>query len=166
LLNLVKRPFDSVAQHQRCLTETLSLPTAIWNLTTLKLKSPESGLLRYSDSPAVASHNDQDIHIEASIVYVDMVLRYEVGFKLTPDCIKSLIEYHKDVHCMDIPTNMYNWSEKQVQVEKLHEGFVHATNKFVYTTPVLALDLLKHDGSGRLQNEQSEEVKNSIWGLF
>ena len=166
-VNRVKRPLNSVAQHQRCLTETLSSPTAIWTLTSLMLpKAPESELRKDANPLVEALFNYQLIHIEAYIVHVDMVLRNEVAFKLTPDSIESLIEYHQDVHCVDIAANTYNWSEKEVQVKKLHEEFIQAINKFVFGTHVSALEGLEEDGMGELLCGKSEEVKNSILGLF
>ncbi|KAL2074442.1 hypothetical protein VTL71DRAFT_8220 [Oculimacula yallundae] len=166
-INRVKRPLNSVPQHQRCLTETLSSSTAIWTLTSVMVsKAPESEL-RKDENPLIeALFNYQLLHIEAYIVHVDMVLRNEVAFKLTPDSIEALIEYHKDIHCVDISANTYNWSEKELQVKKMHEEFIQAINKFVYRTHVSALEGLEEDGAGELLCGKSEEVKNNIMGLF
>jgi hypothetical protein len=166
-INRVKRPLNSVPQHQRCLTETLSSSTAIWTLTSIMLqKAPEADLRQDSNPLVEALFNYQLIHIEAYIVHVDMVLRNEVAYKLTPDSIESLIEYHKEVHCVDISANTYNWSEKELQVKKIHEEFIQAINKFVYRTHVSALEGLEEDGAGELLCGKSEEVKNNIMGLF
>jgi hypothetical protein len=166
-INRIKRPLNSVPQHQRCLTETLSSSTAIWTLTSLMLpKAPDSELRKDSNPLIEALFNYQLIHIEAYIVHVDMVLRNEVAFKLTPDSIESLIEYHKEIHCVDISANTYNWSEKELQVKKLHEEFIQAINKFVYRTHVTALEGLEEDGAGELLCGKSEEVKNNLLGLF
>ncbi|KAA8568702.1 hypothetical protein EYC84_007703 [Monilinia fructicola] len=165
-INRIKRPLNSVPQHQRCLTETLSSATAIWTLGSLMLsKAPEQR--REDENPLVeALFNYQLIHIEAYVVHVDMVLRNEVAYKLTPDTIESLIEFHKEVHCLDIAANTYNWSEKDQQVKKMHEDFIQAINKFVYRTHVSALEGLEEDGAGELLCGKSDEVKNNIMGLF
>lgn len=166
-INRIKRPLNSVPQHQRCLTETLSSSTAIWTLTSLMLpKAPDSELRKDSNPLIEALFNYQLLHVEAYIVHVDMVLRNEVAFKLTPDSIESLIEYHKDIHCVDISANTYSWSEKEMQVKKLHEEFIQAINKFVYRTHVTALEGLEEDGAGELLMGKSDEVKNNIMGLF
>lgn len=166
-INRIKRPLNSVPQHQRCLTETLSSSTAIWTLTSLMLpKAPDSELRKDSNPLIEALFNYQILHVEAYIVHVDMVLRNEVAFKLTPDSIESLIEYHKDIHCVDISANTYSWSEKEMQVKKLHEEFIQAINKFVYRTHVTALEGLEEDGAGELLCGKSEEVKNNITALF
>jgi len=48
-INRTKRPLNSVCQHQRCLTETLS-PHAIWTLASLMLpKAPDSELRKDSN---------------------------------------------------------------------------------------------------------------------
>jgi hypothetical protein len=129
-------------------------------------KAPEADLRKDSNPLVEALFNYQLIHVEAYIVHVDMVLRNEVAYKLTPDSIESLIEYHKEVHCVDISANTYNWSEKEVQVKKIHEEFIQAINKFVYRTHVSALEGLEEDGAGELLCGKSEEVKNNIMGLF
>lgn len=129
-------------------------------------KAPESELRKDPNPLVEALFNYQLVHIEAYIVHVDMVLRNEVAFKLTPDSIDSLIEYHKEIYCVDIAANTYSWSEKESQVKKLHEEFVQAINKFVYRTHVSALEGLEEDGAGELLCGKSEEVKNSILGLF
>jgi hypothetical protein len=166
-INRIKRPLNSVPQHQRCLTETLSSPNAIWTLTSIMLpKAPDSELRKDTNPLIEALFNYQLVHIEAYIVHVDLVLRNEVAFKLTPDSIETLIEYHKDIHCVDIAANTYNWSEKGLQVKKLHEEFIQAINKFVYRTGAIALEGLEEEGAGELLCGKSEEVKNNIMQLF
>lgn len=166
-INRVKRPLNSVPQHQRCLTETLSSPNAIWTLASLMLpKAPESDL-RQDDNPLVeALFNYQLVHLEAYIVHVDMVLRNEVAYKLTPDTIEALVEYHKEIHCVDAKANIYDWSEKEQQCKKLHEDFVQAINKFVFRTHVTALEGLEEEGAGELLGGKAEEVKNNVLGLM
>ncbi len=166
-INRIKRPLNSVPQHQRCLTETLSSSNAIWTLTSLMLpKAPESELRKDANPLIEAIFNHQLIHVEAYIVHVDMVLRSEVAYKLTPDTIEALIEYHKDVHCVNAKASTYDWSEKEQQCKKLHEDFIQAINKFVFRTHVLALEGLEEDGAGELLCGKSDEVKHNIMGLL
>ncbi len=166
-INRVKRPLNSVPQHQRCLTETLSSPNAIWTLTSVMLpKFPESELKADANPLVEAIVNFQLIHLEAYIVHVDMVLRDEVAYKLTPDTIETLIEYHKDIHCVNAKANTYDWSEKETQCKKLHEDFIQAINKFVFRTHVSALEGLEEEGTGELLNGKSEEVKTNVMGLL
>lgn len=166
-INRIKRPLNSVPQHQRCLTETLSSTNAIWTLASLMLsKAPETELRKDSNPLVEALFNYQVIHLEAYIVHVDMVLRNEVAYKLTPDTIESLIEYHKDIHCVNAKANTYDWSEKDQQCKKLHEDFVQAINKFVFRTHVSALEGLEEDGAGELLSGKSDEVKSSVMALF
>ncbi|KAL9037655.1 MAG: hypothetical protein Q9214_005604 [Letrouitia sp. 1 TL-2023] len=166
-VNRIKRPLNSVTQHFRCLTETLSSQSAIWTLSSLMLpKAPEADLCK-DDNPLVeALFNYKMITIEAYIVHVDMVSENEVAFKLTPETIESLVEYHKDVHSVDTAAATWSWSEKQIQLKKLQEDFVQAANKFVYRTNAMALEGLEEDGAGELLCGRSEEVKTAIMGLF
>ncbi|KAF4452264.1 hypothetical protein F53441_4858 [Fusarium austroafricanum] len=167
-INRVKRPLNSVPQHQRCLTETLSSPNAIWTLTSIMLpKTPESDFKRDNSSPLVeAIMNYELIHVEAYIVHVDMVLRNEVAYKLTKDTIDTLVEYHKEIHCVDAKANTYDWTDKEQQCKKLHEDFVQDINKFVFRTHVSALEGLEEEGAGELLCGKSEEVKNCISALM
>ncbi|CAJ2506153.1 Uu.00g002830.m01.CDS01 [Anthostomella pinea] len=166
-INRVKRPLNSVQQHQRCLTETLSSSNAIWTLTSMMLpKAPESDLRRDANPLMEAIFNWQLLHIEAYIVHVDMVLRNEVAYKLTPDSIETLIEYHKDIYCVDAKADSYDWPEKEQHAKKLHEDFIQAINRFVYRTHVSALEGLEEEGAGELLCGKSEEVKNNIMGLL
>ncbi|KAL8367159.1 hypothetical protein RB599_010249 [Gaeumannomyces hyphopodioides] len=166
-INRVKRPLNSVPQHQRCLTETLSSPNAIWTLASLMLpKAPDSVLKNNSDPLMEAILNYQLVHIEAYIVYVDMVLRNEVAYKLTPDTIEALIEYHKEVHCVNTKANIYDWAEKEQQRKKLHNKFIQVINKYVFCTHVSALEGLGEEGAGELLNGKSEDVKTAIMGLM
>ncbi|TGJ80344.1 hypothetical protein E0Z10_g8428 [Xylaria hypoxylon] len=166
-INRVKRPLNSVPQHQRCLTETLSSTNAIWTLASLMLpKYPDSELRTDSNTIVEAIPSYEFIFLEAYIVHVDMVLRNEVAFKLTPDTIEALIEHHKDVFLIDAKAASYDWPEKEQHAKKLHDGFVQAINKYVFRTHVSALEGLEEEGVGELLCGRSEEVKNSIMGLL
>ncbi|KAL1888742.1 hypothetical protein Sste5346_009368 [Sporothrix stenoceras] len=166
-INRVKRPLNSVPQHQRCLTETLSSENAIWTLTSLMVAKAPEAELRQDPNPLVeALFNYQLITVEAYIVHVDMVLRNEVAFKLTPDSIEALIEYHKDIHTVDNKANTFDWPEKEQQAKKMHNDFVQAINKYVYRTHVTALEGLEEDGAGELLCGKSDEVKTNILALF
>jgi hypothetical protein len=166
-INRIKRPLNSVPQHYRCLTETLSGPAAIWTLCSIMLpKAPDSELRKDPNPLIEAMFNYQLIHIEAYVVHVDMVSQHEVAFKLTPETIDALIEYHKDIFSVDASANVWNWAEKEVQLKKLQEEFVQAVNRFVFRTSVRALEGLEEDGAGELLDGRSDDVKNAINGLF
>ncbi|KAI9679754.1 MAG: hypothetical protein M1817_004768 [Caeruleum heppii] len=166
-INRVKRPLNSAPQHMRCLTETLAAPSALWTLCSLMLqKAPEADLRKDSNPLVEALFNYQLIHIEAYVVHIDLVLENEVAFKLTPETIEALIEYHKDVYSVDIAANTWDWAEKEVHVKKLQEDFVQLANKFVYRTNALALEGMEDDGAGELLMGRSEEVRNAVMALF
>jgi hypothetical protein len=139
----------------------------MWTLCSVMLpKAPESEL-RQDDNPLVEGlFNYQLLHIEAYVVHVDMVLHDEVAFKLTPETIELLVEYHKDIYSIDIAAKTINWLEKEIQIQKLHEEFVQNVNKFVFRTGALALEGLEENGAGELLCGRSEEVKAAIMGLF
>jgi hypothetical protein len=165
--NKIKRPLNSVMQHTRCLTETLSSPNAIWSLCSLLVsKAPESELRTDSDPLVEALANYQWLHIEAYVVHVDMVSQNEVAFKLTPDTIDSLVEYHKEIFSVDTAAKTWTWSEKEQQLKKLQEEFRQAVNKFVYRTSALALEGMEEDGAGELLCGRSDEVRTAIMGLY
>jgi hypothetical protein len=130
-------------------------------------KTPESDFKRDAGNPLVeAIMNYELVHVEAYIVHVDMVLRNEVAFKLTKDTIEALVDYHKEIHCVDAKASTYDWTDKEQQCKKLHEDFVQDINKFVFRTHVSALEGLEEEGAGELLCGKSEEVKNCISALM
>ncbi len=129
-------------------------------------KAPDSELRKDSNPLIEALFNYQLIHIEAYVVHVDMVSQNEVAFKLTPETIESLVDYHKEIYSVDTAANTWNWSEKDIQLKKLQEDFFQAANRFVYRTHATALEGLEEDGAGELLCGRSDEVKNAIMGLF
>ena len=166
-INRIKRPLNSVPQHYRCLTETLSGSAAIWTLCSIMLpKAPDSELRKDLDPLIEAMFNYQLIHVEAYVIHVDMISQHEVAFKLTPETIDALIEYHKDIFSIDAAANVWNWAEKEVQLKKLQEEFIQAVNCFIFRTSVRALEGLEEDGAGELLDGRSDNVKNAINGLF
>ena len=166
-INRIKRPLNSVPQHTRCLTETLSSQDAIWSLCSMMLpKAPETELRKDSNPLIEALFNYKLIQIEAYVVHVDMVSQNEVAFKLTKDTIESLVDHHKEVFSIDTSANTWEWSDKEQQLKKLQEEFVQAANKFVYRTEVRALEGLEDDGAGELLCGRSDEVKAAITNLF
>lgn len=166
-INRIKRPLNSVMQHTRCLTETLSSPNAIWSLCSIMLpKAPDSDLRKDSNPLIEALFNYQLVHVEAYVVHVDMVSQNEVAFKLTPETIEFLVDYHKEIFSIDTAANTWKWSEKDAQLKKLQDEFVQAANKFVYRTNALALEGLEEDGAGELLCGRSDEVRNAIMNLY
>ena len=127
---------------------------------------PDSELVRDSNPLVEAVYNYKLISVEAYVVHVDLVSQNEVAFKLTPETIESLVEFHKEVHSVDTSAATWSWSEKSVQLRKLQEDFVQAANKYVYRTNAMALEGLEEDGAGELLCGRSEEVKSAIMGLF
>ncbi|KAL1989351.1 hypothetical protein VTN96DRAFT_113 [Rasamsonia emersonii] len=166
-VNRVKRPLNNVTQHTKCLTETLSLPNAIWTLCSLMFPKAPDAELRKDENPLVeAIFNYQMIHMEAYVVHVDMVSQNEVAFKLTPETIEALVEFHKEVYSVDTAASTWDWPDKEAQLKKLQEEFVQAVNKFIFRTHVQALEGLEEDGSGELLCGRSEEAKAAILSLF
>lgn len=97
----------------------------------------------------------QLMHIKARIV--DSVLN-QVAFKLTIDSIKALVEYHRDIFCVDAKYRGLDWPEKEQQCKIMHDEFVQDVNKFIFWASTSALEL----DTGELLHGKSEEVKNAI----
>ena len=166
-INKIKRPLNSVPQHTRCLTETLSSTNAIWSLCSFMVpKAPDSELRKDSNPLIEAIFNFQLLQIEAYVVHVDMVSRNEVAFKLSQDTIDALVEHHKDIFSIDTAANTWAWPDKDAALKKLQEEFVQAANKFVYRTGALCLEGLEEDGAGELLCGRADEVRSQINGLF
>jgi hypothetical protein len=165
--NKIKRPLNSVPQHYRCLTETLSGESAIWTLCSIMLpKKPDAELVKDPNPLVEAMFNYQLVYIEAYVVHVDMVSQHEVAFKLNQDTIDALVEYHKDIYSVDVSASTWSWPEKEVQLRKLQDEFKEAVNRFVFRTGVRALEGLEEDGAGELLDGRSDDVKTAITALF
>lgn len=164
----VKRTLNNPQQHHRVLTELLGGTAAIWNLASIVLpKAPKADLTQYDDDPLMeAMHNYDMIHIQAYVVHIDMVSQHEVAFKLTSETIEALIDYHKDIFCVDAAASIFDWPEKDAQVKKLQEEFKQAVNRFVFRTHMRALEGLEEDGAGELLEGRSEVVKGAVTQLF
>ncbi|KAF2844735.1 hypothetical protein T440DRAFT_547159 [Plenodomus tracheiphilus IPT5] len=163
----VERPLNNVQQQTSFLTETLSGPNAMWSLCSIMVpKATDSELRKDSNPPVEALFNYQLIHIEAYVVYVDMVSQHEVTFKFTPKTIETLIKYHKDIYSVDVSASTWEWAEKEQQLKKLQDRFVQAVNRYVFRTGVKAMEGLEEDGAGELLEGRGEEVKSAIMGLF
>lgn len=166
-VNRVKRPLNSVTQHYRCLTETLSGPSAIWSLASLMVpRSPDADLRKDGNALVEAIFNYQMLHVEGYVVHVDMVSAHEIAFKLTQDSIDALVDYHTHIFSVDTAATTWDWPDKDAQLKKLREDFKQAINRYVFRTHVRALEGLEEDGAGELLEGRSDEVKNAIFGLF
>ncbi|POS87096.1 hypothetical protein EPUL_001311 [Erysiphe pulchra] len=169
-LKRITRPrqlLNSAAKHQKCLTELLSSKTAVWTLTSVMVPRFSVIELYKDQNPLIeALLNYRIIHIEAYIVHVDMVLENEVAFKLTPQSIEALINYHKEVYSVNLFSSISPWPDMNTHKEELHKEFIHSINKFVFRTQVSVLEGLYEDGSGELLSEKSEVVKINILNLF
>lgn len=162
-----RRPLNSIAKHQRLLTEILSSKTAVWTLASVIVpRFPNVELYKDQDPLIEALLNYRIIHIEAYIVHVDMVLENEVAFKLTPQSIEALINYHKEVFSVNLITIISPLPDMNIQIEELRKDFIQSINKFVFRTHVSVLEELYEDGSGELSSEESEIVKMNILNLF
>jgi len=166
-VNKVKRTLNNPQQHHRVLTELLGGTAAIWNLASILLPKAPKAELRQDDDPLMeAMHNYAMIHIQAYVVHIDMVSQHEVAFKLTPETIDALIEYHKDIFCVDAAASLFDWPEKEAQIKKLQDEFKQAVNRFVFRTHIRALEGLEEDGAGELLEGRSEVVKGAVTQLF
>lgn len=163
-----KRPPRSAQQHHRCLSTTLSAPSAIWMLASIMVpcRPDDDDALHQTDSSDQAAYDHRLLHIRAYVVHVDMVAQHEIAFKLAQDSIDALTDYHRDVYLADAAADLPDWSDKAVRLQKLRDDFVLAVNRYVYRTHVRALEGLKEDGAGELPDGRCVEVKAAILSLF
>ncbi|CAN9338664.1 unnamed protein product [Alternaria alternata] len=161
------RPLSNVQEYREFLKEVVSQPSAIWSLCSIMVsKAPDSELCKDSNPLVEALFNYQLIYIEAYIVYVDMVSRHEVAFKLTPETIEVLIEYHKDIYSVDVSASTWEWAEKEQQLKKLQDEFFQAVHGYVFRTGVKVLEGLENNGTGELFERRSEDAKKAIEAFF
>ncbi|RSL44196.1 hypothetical protein CEP54_014778 [Fusarium duplospermum] len=162
-----QRRLNSVPQQQRYLTETLSSPSAIWTLTSIKLpKTPEADFKRDANNPPCrGGHGSKTIRIKGYVVHIDMILHHEVTYKLTKDTIDTLTEHHKELYCVEA-ANDSGRPDREQRGRELHKGFVQAINKFILRTHVSALRGLKEGGTGKILEQRGDKVKETILSLM
>ena len=100
---------DSTRQTNR-LVKILSSNSAIWTLCAIYLRSDPDPMLPGKEIPLASSC--QMIRIKAYVVYVDMVSKDEISFKLTPDTIDALVSFHQNIFLVYanaiLPTEKFN----------------------------------------------------------
>lgn len=166
-LERLKWPRTDVARSTNRLTKVLSSPSAIWTLCSLLFpKIPESELKKDEDLRIKAPANYQMVHIQAYVVYVDMVSRNEVAFKLTPETIDDMVKFHKEVFSVNDASKTWDWFGKECQLKEMQEEFVQAINEFVYRTNAQVLEGLEDNGAGELLYTRSAEAKAAIMSFF
>ncbi|KAJ5742603.1 uncharacterized protein N7511_011335 [Penicillium nucicola] len=136
-----RQPLKSLKQQTNFLIEKLESISAIWSLSSVMLEKTL-----------------EMIHIEAC--------PSEMAFKLAKETIDPLTKLHEEFQTLDAAKYSLNWPQKQAQLDKLHDGFVGAINKFVYRTDVKALEKLEKDGSGELLEGCSVDVEETILNLL
>jgi hypothetical protein len=163
-----RRPLNNLKQQTSYLIEILTPKSAIWALCSVMLENT-LGMTHTKPPCSVMSESRLSmIHIEAYVLYVDMVSQSEVAFKLTGETINGLMGFYEEFQSLDAATYRLKlkWPQKQAQLDKLHDEFSEAINKFVYRTDVKALEGLEKDGSGELLGGCSVDVKAAILNLF
>ncbi|KAJ5454955.1 hypothetical protein N7530_012724 [Penicillium desertorum] len=161
-----RRPLNNLKQQTSYLIDILTPKSAIWALCSVMLENT-LGLIHIESCCSVMSKRRLwMIHIEAYVLYVDMELQSEVVFKLTEETINGLREFYEEFQSLDAATYRLKWPQKQAQLDKLHDEFSEAINKFIYRTDVEALEGLEKDGSGELLGGCNADVKAAILNLF
>ncbi|KAF3012092.1 hypothetical protein E8E15_003217 [Penicillium rubens] len=160
------RPLNNLKQQTSYLIDILTPKSAIWALCSVMLENT-LGLIHIESCCSVMSKRRLwMIHIEAYVVYVDMVSESEVAFKLTEETINGIMKFYKEFQMLDAATYRLKWPQKQAELDKLHDEFSEAINRFVYRTDAKALEGLEKDGSGELLGGCSVDVKAAILNLF
>lgn len=167
-VNRQKRPLNSVSQHKKCLEDILAGTEATWLLASMILPTKATADFDKRDDKMVETMVNYDIlDIMGYVVHVDMVSQHEVAFKLTQDSIDNLIHYHTHVYSKNAAASYeYDWPEKPRQIQKLHDDFVQAINRYVFRTGSRALEGLEDEGTGELLEGRSWDIKNAIDDLF
>lgn len=160
----VKSWHRNAAAHHGILQRLLGENEASWTLASITL--PPTLNDTTLDYPSLETTATTMVHITASIVYVDLVFREEVCFKLTDETIATLLDYHEKVHCPAVTANMTNDSETEAYILAMKDCFRQAINKFFFYTGKGCLEGTEDDGSGELCWTRPAKVKSAILALF
>ena len=141
--------------YKTVLEEQLGLESAIWPLCSLILPTAVGSAQPYSM-----------LHIEGYVVHVDLVSSMQVAFKLTDTSTSALINYHCNIYSVDVAARLPDWPDKEQDIGRLQDAFVHAAYGFVFRTDAHALETLDEDGRGELLQGRADQVKKAIFRLF
>lgn len=109
------------SRQANCLVNLLSSNSAIWTLCTIYLRSDPNPMPQGKEIPL--ANSCQMIRIKAYVVYVDMVSKDEISFKLTPDTIDALVSFHQNFFLVNANAILSSWPERKIQLRKLQEDF-------------------------------------------
>jgi hypothetical protein len=160
----IKSKHRNTALDRVILEELLGKKEALWTLASVMLPLTSSGATL--DHPSLETPAPAMLHVVGSIVYVDLVVRQEVCFKLTDETIAIFLDYHERVHCPAVTANMTNDSATEAYILAMKDWFRQAIKEFLFYTGKGCLEGTEDDGSGELCWTQPAKVKSAILALF
>ncbi|KAJ5642255.1 hypothetical protein N7490_006255 [Penicillium lividum] len=106
-------------------------------------------------------------YIQAHVVHVEMISQQEMGFKLTPETIQSLIEMYDDTISRHMTSSNCTGPEKEATPQsKERQQLVQRVNGSVFRTHISALETLKSDGTGTLIGIQANAAREAVESLL
>ena len=107
------------------------------------------------------------MHVEAYVVYINMILDGVVLFKLTQGTIDELVDFHPKTYLADEVSITEMWHGKGATLERRKEEFRLAINRFVFSARLRVLEGLENEhGIGELLEGRSEMVNSCLLQLF
>lgn len=95
--------------------------------------------------------------IQAHVVHIDMISRNEMGFKLTPETVRGLIEFYDN-----IPHHLRSSNSNGSHDSDSKWTFVQKVTDFVLCTPISALESLRQDGTGVLFGHEEMAARQAV----
>ncbi|KAJ5654941.1 hypothetical protein N7490_001944 [Penicillium lividum] len=133
----------------------LAPDTAIWTLCVTDLFQ---AFYRARKDVGMQQATHSEIRfIQARVVHIDMTSRNEMGFKLTPETIRGLIDFYDN-----IPYHLRSSSSNRSHNNDPKRAFVQKVTDFVFCTSISALQSLTKDGSGVLFGHEEMTARQAV----
>lgn len=136
-LKQCKRPLRTVIDHGTLLKELLDQSSAEWLLASVLLP-------RFADFTMSLLDEYTFINITGHVLYVDIPVKHEVVFRLSPSTINALVDYHSRLHRLCL------W------------GFRRSLEEMTISLHPRVLENLEKDGSGEAGPPETVLVRDLV----
>jgi hypothetical protein len=164
---LIRRHDNKVPEHSTILADLLGDGEAIWALASIMLPAaPDAKPLQHSNTSVETPTESRVVHVEGKVLYVDLVERHQVCFKLTDETIETLSDHHDRVHCANLMANGVECEDIGRRMEAAKDEYYRAIHAFTFCAKKQCLEEMQDNGSGELSLGCPRKVKAAIMALL
>lgn len=164
-INEKRRALRTPFQCSVLLQEILRRHTAEWLLASMIL--PTMQPTRDRESKIHATGRYEMIKVTAYVVYVDILTRHEIAFKVLPDTRDQLVRMHR-MMCFAYDTTVACDAvfDDIAYSSSRNDQFARAMETCIFYASVPALEAMDFQGSGELLNADQIGARNAILDIM